>query len=88
MRGAPERPPLARPSVSVRTLRADSDSGATHVPGSTAAMQPLREARAEFEAKYIAEALNRNGYNVSRTAEALGISRPALQEKMKTYHLR
>jgi transcriptional regulator with PAS, ATPase and Fis domain len=50
--------------------------------------RPLREARAEFEAKYIADILRRHQLNVSRAARALGISRPALQEKMKTYRLR
>lgn len=50
--------------------------------------RPLREARAEFEASYITEALARVHGNVSRAAQALGISRPALQEKIKTYHLR
>jgi transcriptional regulator with GAF, ATPase, and Fis domain len=48
----------------------------------------LREARAEFEAAFINEALARHHGNVSRAAQALGISRPALQEKIKTYHLR
>lgn len=52
------------------------------------APRPLREARAEFEAKYIADVLRLNHLNVSQTALALGISRPALQEKMKTYRLR
>ncbi len=50
--------------------------------------QSLREARAEFEAAFITEALARHHGNVSRAAQALGISRPALQEKIKTYHLR
>jgi two-component system nitrogen regulation response regulator NtrX len=48
----------------------------------------LREARAAFEKRHIAAALRRLNGNVSRTAEALGISRPALQEKMKAYGLR
>jgi Nif-specific regulatory protein len=52
------------------------------------ALRPLREARADFESKYIADALQLHQLNVSRTAQALGISRPALQEKMKTYRLR
>ncbi len=50
--------------------------------------KPLREARAAFEAEYIGEVLARNQGNVSRAARALGISRPALQEKMKQYLLR
>ena len=48
----------------------------------------LRDARAAFEARFIAEQLRRNGGNVSRTAEALGISRVMLQKKMKEYGLR
>ena len=49
---------------------------------------PLREARAAFEADHIARALAEHNRNVSRTAAALGISRVALQKKMKEYSLR
>jgi len=48
----------------------------------------LREARADFEARYIAEVLAHNGGNVSRTATVLGISRISLQRKIKEYGLR
>ena len=48
----------------------------------------LRDARVGFEARYIAEALEHNAGNVSRTATALGISRMSLQRKMKEYGLR
>jgi Nif-specific regulatory protein len=48
----------------------------------------LREARASFEARYIAEVFAHNGGNVSRTATALGISRISLQRKIKEYGLR
>jgi transcriptional regulator with GAF, ATPase, and Fis domain len=48
----------------------------------------LREARAGFEARYIAEVFANNGGNVSRTATALGISRISLQRKIKEYGLR
>jgi transcriptional regulator with GAF, ATPase, and Fis domain len=48
----------------------------------------LRDARAGFEARYIADALEHNAGNVSRTATALGISRISLQRKMKEYGLR
>jgi len=50
--------------------------------------RPLREARAAFEARYIAAALSRNDGNVSRTAKDLGLSRVMLQKKMKDYGLR
>jgi two-component system response regulator HupR/HoxA len=48
----------------------------------------LREARADFEAHYIAEVLAHNSNNVSRTATVLGISRISLQRKIKEYGLR
>ena len=49
---------------------------------------PLREARAEFETGYIARVLREHAGNVSRSAQAMGLSRVALQKKMKEYHLR
>jgi Nif-specific regulatory protein len=51
-------------------------------------VQPLREARAAFEARYLSEALKRHSGNVSQTARALGISRVMLQKKMKAFSLR
>jgi Nif-specific regulatory protein len=50
--------------------------------------RPLRQARAEFEAQFIRQALSEHGRNVSRTARALGLSRVMLQKKMKEYRLR
>jgi transcriptional regulator with GAF, ATPase, and Fis domain len=50
--------------------------------------ESLRKARAAFEARHIAEALRQNQSNVSRTAQVLGLSRAALQKKMKAYKLR
>ncbi len=63
-------------------------SAADGVEGHESHTRSLRQARAEFEAAFINEALARHHGNVSRAAQALGISRPALQEKIKTYHLR
>jgi Nif-specific regulatory protein len=56
-------------------------------PGHSAAV-PLREARSDFEARYIAEVLAENDGSISRAARALGISRVALHQKMKDYGLR
>jgi DNA-binding NtrC family response regulator len=50
--------------------------------------RPLREARADFEARYIVEVLAENDGSISRAALALGISRVALYQKMKDYGLR
>jgi transcriptional regulator with PAS, ATPase and Fis domain len=50
--------------------------------------RPLREARAEFEARHIAGILKRHGGNVTHAAQVLGLSRAMLQRKMKDYGLR
>ena len=56
-------------------------------PGDSVAL-PLRDARADFEARYIAQVLAENQGSVSRAARSLGISRVALHQKMKDYGLR
>jgi Nif-specific regulatory protein len=48
----------------------------------------LRDARSAFEAEYISEVLRKHHGNVSHAATALGVSRVALQKKMKRYALR
>jgi Nif-specific regulatory protein len=48
----------------------------------------LREARAAFEARYIAEVLERCSGNVSRAARIMRMSRVQLQRKVKDYGLR
>jgi transcriptional regulator with PAS, ATPase and Fis domain len=57
-------------------------------PQEEAGSGSLRHARAAFEARHIAAVLRQNQSNVSRTALALGLSRAALQKKMKAYRLR
>jgi DNA-binding NtrC family response regulator len=46
-----------------------------------------RESRATFEARLIAEVLHQHGGNVSRAAQALGMSR-VMHKKLKDYGLR
>jgi Nif-specific regulatory protein len=48
----------------------------------------LRQVRATVEASYIGQILREHQGNVSRSARALGLSRPALQKKIKEYRLR
>lgn len=76
------RPASAPPPVGYMTTPEPESNG------TASAQLPLREARAAFEKQFIADALRRLNGNVSRTAEALEISRPALQEKMKALGLR
>jgi len=47
-----------------------------------------RAAAAEFERNYLLAALQRHGGNVSRTAEAIGMVRQSLQQKMRELGLR
>ncbi len=48
----------------------------------------LREARAAFEARHIADVLRQQGGNVSRAAGVLGLSRMQLHRKIKEYGIR
>ena len=71
-----------------------ASGGADEVEVATADATPptgggeLREVRAAFEAKHIAEVLRQQGGNVSRTAQVLGLSRMQLHRKIKEYNLR
>ncbi|MGO9063082.1 MAG: sigma 54-interacting transcriptional regulator [Candidatus Binataceae bacterium] len=73
---------------SMAARRSDTLSGPASTAPEAQEVGSLREARAGFETRHIAEALKRHQSNVSRTAQALGLSRAALQKKMKTYGLR
>jgi two-component system nitrogen regulation response regulator NtrX len=44
----------------------------------------LKEARNEFEKSFILEKLEENQWNVSKTAEAIGIERSNLHRKIKS----
>jgi transcriptional regulator with GAF, ATPase, and Fis domain len=48
----------------------------------------LRKARAAFEADFITKTLAASGGNITRAAQTMGLSRVALQKKMKEYGLR
>jgi two-component system nitrogen regulation response regulator NtrX len=48
----------------------------------------LDDAKREFERRFLLARLEENGWNVSRTAEAIGIARESLSRKMRSYKLR
>ena len=48
----------------------------------------LRAATTDFERKHIAEVLDQHGGNVSKAAQALGLSRGGLHKKLKELGLR
>jgi transcriptional regulator with GAF, ATPase, and Fis domain len=79
------------------TRAALSPGGETHASAdpsqasserNTHAATSLQHARATFEARFISQILSEHGGNVSHAAVALGVSRVALQKKMKRYRLR
>ncbi len=47
-------------------------------------IKSYREAKQEFEIEYIKQALESNGWNITKTAEFMGIARKNLQAKIKT----
>ncbi|MCC6764534.1 MAG: sigma 54-interacting transcriptional regulator [Deltaproteobacteria bacterium] len=76
----------AGPNASAADPQACGLATAGAAPASTAAS--LRDARTAFERDFIAGALRQNGGNVTRTAQAIGLSRVMLQKKMKELDLR
>ncbi|MCD6580775.1 MAG: sigma-54-dependent Fis family transcriptional regulator [Desulfuromusa sp.] len=46
-----------------------------------------REAKEVFEKQFLLEKLRKNNWNVSRTAEEIGLERSNLHRKIKTYHI-
>jgi len=52
------------------------------------AVHPLKQARARFERDYILRALDLHRWNISRTAEVLGIERSHLHRKIKELGIR
>ncbi len=79
-------PDALKPELADRKTRDEPARLGSHQ--GRAAAQSLREARAGFEARHIAEVLAENDGSVPRAALALGISRVALYQKMKDYGLR
>ena len=47
----------------------------------------LREARESFERQFILKKLEENGWNITRTADVLGLERSNLHRKLKAYNL-
>lgn len=59
--------------------------GSKEEPQRLSGVETLREARAEFEKDFIAQKLEENKGNVSKTADVIGLERSHLHRKMKTY---
>jgi two-component system NtrC family response regulator len=70
------------PQVTPADLDLDSPYSQYLTPG-----KGLREAREAFEKDLIQRALTKHGGNISRTASALGVSRPTLHDLVTKYAL-
>jgi DNA-binding NtrC family response regulator len=53
------------------------------VPGASGSLEPLSEASREFERDYLVRALREVGWNKTRAAKLLGISRKTLWQKLR-----
>ncbi len=80
--------PAAAPALSPAIDGNGGDVPVAPIAAVPAEPPSLRQARADFEASFIRQALAQNGRNVSRTARVIGLSRVMLQKKMKEYNLR
>ena len=69
------------PSIDLQDLPDSVRTGSA--PGSEP--PSLEEARRSFEREFLIARLAEHGWNISRTAEAIGIARESLSRKIKTY---
>jgi two-component system, NtrC family, nitrogen regulation response regulator NtrX len=71
----------------VARLQREGSAGANELPRvelpAEARALPLREFRDHMEREYIRLKLDENGWNISRTAQVLGIERTNLHKKMR-----
>ncbi|HEX9303350.1 MAG TPA: sigma-54 dependent transcriptional regulator [Thermoanaerobaculia bacterium] len=80
-----ERLMILSPSEEVRQEDLPSEFREGELAESVIGHAPLRDARDDFERRYILAALKKNRGNVSRTAEALDLERSNLYRKLKAY---
>jgi two-component system nitrogen regulation response regulator NtrX len=80
-----ERLMILSPADEVRREDLPAEIGNGGLPVGLAPDAPLRDAREDFERRYILAALRKNRGNVSRTAEALDLERSNLYRKLKAY---
>ena len=82
---------VALPAAAAPPTPAGASTGAearaalkTSLDGTGHQVESLHKARSAFEVRYITEMLRQNRGNVSRTAQALGLSRATLQKKRRS----
>jgi two-component system, NtrC family, nitrogen regulation response regulator NtrX len=83
LRNLMERLVIMTPGPSIDL--ADLPDAVTTATGTSAEAPTLDEARRGFEREFLVARLAEHGWNISRTAEAIGIARESLSRKIKSY---
>ena len=88
LRNLIERLIIMSPSVLIEAADIPLGAAETPEPGFQAVTGSLKEAREAFERDLISTRLREHGFNVTRTAGALGIERSNLHRKIKAYGIK
>ncbi len=75
-------------SVTPSSPSTDDDPATQAEAATSGTLGSLRDAGAAFEGDFIRRALAQEGNDITQAAKAMGLSRVALQKKMKDYGLR
>ncbi len=74
------------PEAMVRHVESESPAArAVLAAGSVGFSSSLRQAKSDFERSFVMDRLNENHWNISKTAEAIGIERSHLHKKLKIW---
>ena len=83
LRNMMERLVIMTPGASIDA--ADLPEAVQSGPTADASAETLDEARRNFEREFLMARLAEHGWNISRTAEAIGLARESLSRKIKSY---
>jgi two-component system nitrogen regulation response regulator NtrX len=85
LRNLMERVVILTPGSTIDAADLPDTLGAT--PANGRAATSLNQARRDFEREFLRTRLAEHGWNISRTAEAIGIARESLSRKLKTHRI-
>jgi two-component system nitrogen regulation response regulator NtrX len=86
LRNLMERVVILTPGPHIDAADLPATLGAA-APGNGRSAASLEQARRDFEREFLRARLDEHGWNISRTAEAIGIARESLSRKIKTHRL-
>ena len=73
------------PVVEIEDLPKNFHDGSVSISIESGDAQSLKEARSDFEKAFIEDSLQKHGWNISKTAESIGVERSNLHRKIKSY---